>query len=72
MDDNRMAAALRNCKVVKVMDARQVQVEQIGSGKALLDKKINFGSLRPAVMISNTLFIGDPLPQKQTPMTIRH
>lgn len=71
MDDNRIAAALRNFKVTKIIDASQVKIEKIGSGKPLLDKQINFGSLKPAVMINNTLFIGDHLPHEHLPMTIR-
>lgn len=71
MDDIEIAAALKKIKGIQVMDATKVKIEHVGGGKALLDKKINFGSLKPAVMINNTLFIGAPLPHRQSSLVIR-
>ena len=45
----------------RVVDARSVEVQQVHDFQTLLDGKINFGSLRQAVMINDKLLIGSPI-----------
>lgn len=69
MDDSKIAAALKHFQGIKVLDVSTVKIQQVGAGKELLGKNINFGSLRPAVMINKTLFVSDKRPHPHTSLT---
>ena len=69
MDDSKLAAVLKNFQGIQVLDGSKVKVQQVGNGQALLEKNINFASLRPAVMINQTLFVGQQNAHQHTPAT---
>ena len=61
MNDMRKAETISVSDSFRVVDARSVRVERVNDFQSLLADKINFGSLRQAVMINDKLLIGSPI-----------
>jgi hypothetical protein len=58
MNDVQRAEAVSKQIGIRVVDARTVKILQVGDFQTLLKQGINFRSLKPAVMINQTLLVG--------------
>ena len=63
MNDIKVAKSLNLQSPVQVIDARTVKIQRVGNLQTFMNQNINFGSLRQAVMINETLLVGAKLPQ---------
>ena len=63
MNDIKVAKALNLQSPVQVIDARTVKIQRVGNLQTFMNQNIDFGSLRQAVMINETLLVGANMPQ---------
>ena len=71
MNDIKVAKALNLQSPVQVIDARTVKIQRVGNLQTFMNQNIDFGSLRQAVMINETLLVGAKMPQATRVTTSR-
>lgn len=70
MNDGRIALAAGNITPNRTVHASTVHIKHVSGVNWLKNKKIDFRHLKPAVLIGETLIIGQEIPQGQTRLSI--
>ena len=63
MDDSKIAQSISPLTSIGTLNAQTVKIQHVGNGQGLFAKNVNFGSLKPAVKINETIYYGAEVSQ---------